>query len=198
MIVEATGIILAGGKSSRMGGDKAFTLLSGRPLVEIVINKLSPLFKDLIIITNKPFLYKKYGLRTKDDILKDRGPLGGIYTGLLSSYNMYNFIVACDMPFINQDLTRYMLGKTDGYDATIAEYNGRLQPLSAVYSKGCMKLAKKLLSENNLKLTDFLKHLKIRIIDENEVRRFDAEGLSFTNINTKKDFQCLLQNHFAK
>lgn len=193
-----TGIILAGGKSSRMDEDKAFIPFSGKPLIEIMINKLTQIYAELIIITNKPRFYEKYGLKTHPDILKGRGPLGGIYTGLITSKDKYNFIAACDMPFLNLDLVRYMIKEIDDYDAVIPEYNGRLQPLCGIYSKNCIIPIESTLSANNLKVTDLLQHVEVKLISEEEVKRLDPEGLSFTNINTKKDYQCILQSLSAK
>lgn len=198
MISKATGIILAGGKSVRMGEDKSLIPFHGKPLIEIVINRLSPLFKNLLIISNQPELYEKYRLRIHSDILKGRGPLGGIYTGLIASADIYNLVVACDMPFISQGLVKYMLKKSDGYDAVIAEYDGRPQPLCAVYSKDCIKPAEKALAENNLKLTDFINTLKARRIKEEEVESLDNRGLSFANINTRKDYQWMSEKQFAE
>lgn len=193
MIDNVTGIILAGGKSSRMGEDKAFLPFPEKSLIEILIDKLSFIFKDLIIITNKLHLYEKYGIKTYCDILKERGPLGGIYTGLVSSEDMHNFIVACDMPFLNRDLIQYMLGEISDYDVVIPERNDRLHPLCAVYSKNCIKPIEKGLSKNNLKITDFLKYVKTRIINEKEIAQFDLDNSSFVNINTPKDY-CRLKD----
>ncbi|MFC1623983.1 molybdenum cofactor guanylyltransferase [Candidatus Omnitrophota bacterium] len=204
MNTDFTGIILSGGKSKRMGEDKTFTLFSGRPLIEVMIGKLSPLFNDLLIVANnvnfvslRDFIiergHQKYNLRIEPDILKDHGPLGGIYTGLIYSKDKYNFIVACDMPFLNEALIRYMMGKSDGYDVVIAEWQGQLQPLCAVYSKDCITPIEKELSKNNLKITDFFKNVKVRVINEEEVSRFDPERLFFVNINTPQDIRVLSQ-----
>lgn len=188
MVADTTGIILAGGKSSRMGENKAFVLFSNQPLVEILLDKVSALFKDLMIVSNKPHLYQKYGIRVEKDVFQDCGPLGGIYTGLFCSQNLHNFILACDMPFANQDLIRYMLEKSADSDVTIAEHNGRLEPLCAVYSKNCIQPVKEQLVRNNLKIVDFFKHVRVKTISEEEVARFDPEGCCFANINTPEDY----------
>jgi len=190
---DMTGIILAGGKSRRMGEDKSFILFLGRPLIEVLIDKISPLFKDLIIVTNKPYLYQKYNVRTERGIVKDRGPLAGIHAGLVSSKDRYNFIFACDMPFLNQDLIKYMLKEIDGYDVVIPEYEGRLQPLCAIYSKQCIEPIENELSRNNLKIRDFLQYVKVRVIDEKEISRFISSQPFFANINTPQDIHVLSQ-----
>ena len=189
MIEKFTGMILAGGKSSRMGEDKSFILFSGKPLIENLIDKLSPLFEDLIIITNQPHLYRKYGIKTQRDILPGRGSLGGMYTGLLFSKNMYNFIVACDMPFLNQDLVEYILKESNGYDVVVPERNGKFQPLCAVYSKNCIRPIETKLSRNNLKITDFFQYVQVKTITEKEIGKLDPQQLCFVNINTPQDYQ---------
>lgn len=189
--LSITGIILAGGKSSRMGEDKAFTLFSGRPLIEVLIDKLSRIFNNLMIITNKPDLYKKYGIEIHTDLLKDHGSLGGIYTGLFYSKTNYNFICACDMPFLNENLIKFMLKKTESYDVLIPQYNARLEPLSAIYSKNCIAPIKEQLSKNNLKVTDFFSSCKVKTITENEIVAFDAIGKCFVNINTREDYHAI-------
>lgn len=188
-----TGIILAGGKSSRMGQDKAFLLFSGRPLIEISIEKMSALFEEVVIVTNEPALYEKYRIKTCFDIFKDKGPLGGIHTGLSFSNNFYNFVIACDMPFLREDLIRYMIDQKNGFDVVVARQNGRYHPLCAVYSKGCIKPIEGQIQKDELRIIDSFKSVKVRIIDEEEVARFDPEGDSFLNVNTPEDhrrFQC--------
>ncbi len=186
---EITGIILSGGKSSRMGRDKAFLPFPHKPLIEIMIDKLSVLFNELIVVTGNPHLYSKYGIRTVKDIIPQRGPLGGIYTGLLFSKNHYNFIVACDMPFLNPDLVHYMVQKIKGYDLVVPEYGDQLQPLCAIYSKNCIESIKEELSGDNLKVTCFFKNVKQKLITEEEIKKTDFQGLSFVNINTPEEYK---------
>ena len=192
MITNFTGIILSGGKSSRMGEDKAFKLFSERPLIEIVIEKMSSLFEDLLIVTNSPHLYKEYSIRTVSDVVKDCGPLGGIYTGLLSSAQNNNFVVACDMPFLNEDLVSFIAKSHEGFDVAIPQFKGRFQPLCAAYSKSCIKPIEKALSNKNFKMIDFLKDVRVKTINEKEITSFDKEGLSFINVNTPLEWE---ENH---
>ncbi|MFQ5951787.1 MAG: molybdenum cofactor guanylyltransferase [Candidatus Omnitrophota bacterium] len=193
MTHRITGIILSGGKSARMGRDKAFILFSGKPLIGVMIDNLSAVCVELIIATNKPYLYQEYNVQVSIDIIKDKGPLGGIHAGLIASRNMYNFVCACDMPFINRDLVGYMAENADGYDAVIVEHKQELEPLCAVYSKNCIEHIEKELYRGNLKMTDFLKSIRIKVMKERDISKFDPEGRSFVNVNTKKDYQCILQ-----
>lgn len=190
MIDNVTCIILAGGKSSRMGRDKSFVPFSGKPLIENVIDKMKPIFKEKIIVTNSPHLYEKYNIETRVDILKDRGPLGGIHAGLSYSKNKYNFVVACDMPFLNEGLICFMTQRLGDCDAVVPRCKGRLEPLCAIYSKSCIGPIESEISRNNLKMRNFLKLLKIRIIEEEAVL-LTANNRSFVNINTPGELdQC--------
>lgn len=198
MINDTAGIILAGGKNTRMGLDKAFISFSGRPLIEFLIETLSDIFKILIIVTNKPHLYQKYDIQICSDIIKDKGPLGGIHAALSVSKSMYNFVVACDMPLINRDLIKYIIGKSNGYDAVLAEYGERLHPLCAVYSRNCIMPIKLQIDKKNLKMVDFLKFVNTKIILQEEIKKIDPEGRSFINVNTKDDYECLVQKFPAK
>lgn len=193
MINNISGIILAGGKSSRMGKDKSFILLGGKPLIEIIIAKFTALFKKVIIITNNPGAYRKYGLETREDVIKERGPLGGIHTALLFSKNVYNAVVACDMPLVNTNFVEYMAGLKKGYDCVIPQWQGRLEPLCGIYSKTCAPTIGAQLKDSPLKVREIFKRVKTRFVPEAKIRLFDPQGESFLNINTKKDLKHILK-----
>jgi molybdopterin-guanine dinucleotide biosynthesis protein A len=188
---NVSGIILSGGKSIRMGQDKAFLLLGDKPLVEKVINAFGELFEQVLVVTNNPEKYGEYRqkLTIKEDVIPDKGPLGGIYSGLLSSQNVYNFIIACDMPFLNRELLAYIVNQAKNFDAVIPEYKGRLNPLFALYSKDCIPEFKKQISQDNLKIRNFIGDMNAKILPSAEVEKLDPQGLSFTNINTYGQYQ---------
>ena len=187
MAAGITGIIVAGGKSVRMGEDKAFINFSGRPLIETVIDTLSPVFDDLMIITNAPRRYEKYGIRLEGDIIKDTGPLGGIYTALVCSESVGNFIVACDMPFLNRELIKYICEEAKDHDIVVCERNRRLEPLCAYYSKSCISPIKDQLDKQDRKIVGLFSKVKARVIEEAEVAQFDPGGRCFMNVNTPED-----------
>jgi len=188
---KVTGAILAGGKSSRMGSDKAFLAYSGRPLIETVIDSVSALTHDMMIVTNTPAPYKKYGIKIHGDIIKDRGPLGGIYTALIESNTRYILAVGCDMPFLNRDLLRYMLGSIAAHEAVVPERDGRPEPLCAVYSKMCVEPIRVQLLRGNCKVTDFFDKVKVRILTREEIAPFDPEERCFINVNTPDDYRSI-------
>ena len=188
-----TGIILAGGKSSRMGEDKSFLEIDGRPLIEIVLSKMSELFPDILVVTNTPALYqvyqKKYQAQILEDVIPHQGPLGGIQAGLKYSKTEYSFVVGCDMPFIQAPLVQYMIKKIVGFDAAVIKYQQLFQPLCACYSKSCLRVMDQQLAKKRLKLGDLLNCLHVNWLGEEEIGRYDPQGLSFVNINTPQEYQ---------
>lgn len=188
---KVTGVILAGGQSARMGENKAFVSFAGKPIIEILIGRLSDIFKDVIIVANKPDPYLKYGLEVIRDAVKPCGPLGGIYTALTFSRTRLNFIVACDMPFFNKEIARFMVNEAHLYDVVIPRHAGKLEPLCAVYSENCIRLIEKGITAGNVKVTSFINEVKTRIVDESEIAQFDLDGNAFTNVNTKDDCRLL-------
>ena len=137
------GIILAGGKSTRMQANKSFEKIKGRTLIEIIVNILKPIFNDkIIIITNETELYGHLNVRLHRDLLQGKGPLGGIYTGLMVSPSFYNFFLPCDMPFVNGEAIEYMIEEKEGYDVIVPVIRGYIEPLYGIYSKSALNQLK--------------------------------------------------------
>ena len=184
-------IVLAGGKGVRLGQNKAREVVGNRSLLQRVISVLSFFNSDIIIVTapNQSFSqlidYPKW--RVVTDIYPGKGPLGGIYTGLAASDSFYNLVVACDMPFLNQALLRYMVQISASFDLVIPRLGHRMEPLHAVYSKGCLAPIEGLLKQGNLTVTELFNLVRVRYVDAEEINRFDPKHLSFFNINTGAD-----------
>ncbi len=202
-----TGIILSGGKNLRFNQvNKAFLKIGSETIIENIIKKFKLLFNEILIVTNaiEPFKYlnyqlSNYSIRIVKDIIPDKGSLGGIYSGLVNSKSEYNFIVACDMPFINIKLVNYLLEHVDGYDIVIPRLNDRSLPnngfetLHAVYCKSCIGHIEKQIRDGNLKIIDFFSEVKVKEITEDIIKQFDLQLLSFFNINTEDDYQKALK-----
>lgn len=183
-----TAVILAGGENKRTGLNKALLKLNGQSLMETIIGKLRNLFKEVIIVSSYPREYEHLNLKVVKDLIPQKGPLGGIYSGLSFSKSSHSFVVACDMPFINPDLIRYMKVRIDNSDVLIPMTREGYEPLHAFYSKNCLDVIRKQLdSEASLKIVDFFDQVNVKYIEEEEVRKFDPDGLSFFNINTSGD-----------
>jgi len=193
---EISSVILAGGKSKRFGKNKAFLKIGGRILIDQIVEKMGRLSNEIIIITNilKKFDYlpKKINylnVKLIKDIIPYKGSLGGIYSGLLFAKNNYIFVVACDMPFLNIPLLKYIISFLQDYDVVIPKINDFFEPLHAIYSKKCIKPIKKLIDENSLKIIDFFKDVNVKFVKKNEIEKFDPDFLSIFNINTLEDLK---------
>lgn len=176
-----TAIILAGGKSSRMGTEKGLVSFNGKRLVEHVIDALKKITNNIIIITpNKE--YEQFGFPCYADIYKEKGALGGIYTGLINSSTQKNIIVGCDMPFLSQNVLNGLVDNCDDVDVLLTMHKDKEEPLCSVYDKSCASHFKNLIEAGQLKITNALTGLKAKTIC------FDKEewfiGTEFTNINT--------------
>ncbi len=190
-------IVLAGGKGLRLGQNKALEVIGNRSLLQRVISGFSFFNSDIIIVIapNQSFsqLIDYPKLRIITDIYPGKGPLGGIYTGLAASDSFYNLVVACDMPFLNQALLRYMIQISVSFDLVIPRLGNMVEPLHAIYSKGCLAPLEGLLKQGNLRVTELLTLVRVRYVEAVEINRFDPKHLSFFNINTEADLETARQ-----
>lgn len=182
--------IIAGGKSSRMGTDKSFVEIGGKPVIEHLIQRVTNLGQaETLLITNRPDEYAHLNLPMVGDVLPDKGSLGGIYTAIYYSQNPYTLTLACDMPFVSADLLKYMLSLRDGFDVVVPRVDQYPQGLHAVYGKACLDPIRQRLDADRLKVMGFYEAVHVRYIDEPEYQPFDPKGLSFFNINTPEELE---------
>ncbi len=179
--------IQAGGKSSRMGEDKSFVKLNGRPLIEIVIDAVQGLGQETILITNKPAAYRHLSLPLFADLYPEHGPLGGIYTAVFHASYSHTLIVACDMPWLQRPLLAHLITLREKADVVVPRWDKFPEPLHAVYSKTCLPPIKQNLEVGKLKITGFFNQVTVQFVEREELERFDGNGRSFTNINTPQD-----------
>jgi len=186
-----TGIILAGGDSRRMGRDKAFLPIEHKPLIEIVFHRMQEVCREVIIVSNDCLKFEKFSsfFHVEKDIFPHCGPLGGIYTGLKRAKDDIIFVSACDMPFLNKPLAQKLIVEIKGVDAVVPEFNDRLHPLFAVYSKESINVAASQLQKKCYKMMSFLELINVRILKEKNIKPLDKEGRSFININTIKEYK---------
>ena len=176
--------IQAGGKSSRMGTDKSFVPFLGRPMIEVVLERVAGLGDELLIVTNKPDDYAYLGLPMFGDDYPDTGPLGGIYTAVNHARHDRTLVVACDMPWLNRPLLEYMVGLREAADVVVPRWDKFPEPLHAIYSKACLEPMREKLEAGMLKITAFYGRVSLRFVEREEIARFDPEGRSFVNVNT--------------
>ena len=189
--LAATTIVLAGGRSTRLGRDKAMELVGGESLLQRVLSRLATFSNEIILVMapgqNEVVAPAYPQLKKVHDLLPGGGSLGGIYTGLTLSSSFHNLLVACDMPFLNVSLLGYLLEVCPPFDAVVPKLGDYLEPLHAVYSKNCIAPIRNFLERGHHKITDLLLQLRVRYVEEAELNRFDPEHISFFNINTEED-----------
>ena len=188
-----TAVILAGGKSSRMGSNKAFLKLKGKTFIERQIDLLREMFDEIFISANTPSEYEYLNLPVFKDIYPEKGPLGGIYTSLVNSSSANTFMLACDMPFVESGLIKYLKELTKEYDVVVPKSERGLEPLHAFYSKNCIDPIKKELDGNNLRIISFFPHVKVKIVELESLTSPDSFKNSIKNLNTRDEYE-IVQN----
>jgi len=186
---DMTGIILAGGKNSRMGVNKAFLKVDGIRLIDNILSVYQRIFSEILIVTNDPFLYIEFPeINIVTDIYKGKGSLGGIYTGLFYAKYDYSFITACDMPYLNADFILFIINQIDRHDIIVPELPEGFQALHAIYSRRCLPAINKMILEDRLKISGLYKEMRLLKITEDKIKPFNKEERLFFNINTPEDF----------
>lgn len=192
-IEDITGVILLGGKSRRMGRDKAFLPWQGAPLFEKVLSIFRDSFSRILLVGGEEARFAEYRLKWVPDIYPGSA-LGGLYTGLYIAETDHVFVAACDMPFPNEALLRHLCSLKDGFDCVVAETQDALEPLFAVYAKSALPAMRKLLDSGNLRVYDLYPLLRTRYVTADELARFADEGRAFINVNTPEEFDSLDRN----
>jgi molybdopterin-guanine dinucleotide biosynthesis protein A len=192
----ATGIILAGGASSRMLEDKAFLRFGERTVIEIQLEQMEGLFEEVLVIANTERVERLAevleGLvRVVEEPVRGKGPLGGILSGLTVSSSEKNFVLACDIPYVKHDAIAYLLERLEGYDVAVPRTPEGLEPLHAAYNKRCAAIIEGQLGEGDLKVTDFYGKVKVNYIEYDELAVFDSTGMLLTNVNSPEDVRRL-------
>ncbi len=184
-----TGAILAGGKGTRMGANKAFLEIGGRPLIEAVLEKVEGIFDKLFIVANESHLYEYLKIEVFQDLIPNKGSLGGIYTALNKASSPQAFCIACDMPFIEPAFIRYMMEGASNYEVVIPRSPDGLEPLHAIYSKSCLPYVERLFDVGDLKILHFFPEVRVKTLEREEIEPFDPYGMLFFNINTPEDLK---------
>ena len=129
------------------------------------------------------------GISISIDKYPDTGSLGGIFTGIHASTTDWTFVVACDMPFLNIKLIRYIMSLKEGYDAVVPVIDGRPEPIHSIYSKDCLAHIEEKITNNELKITGFFDKISVRYVNESAINEFDPDHLSFLNVNNEEDLE---------
>ncbi|HWQ76077.1 MAG TPA: molybdenum cofactor guanylyltransferase [Syntrophomonas sp.] len=191
--MEASGIILAGGRSSRMGRDKTLMPVEAETMIERTVRELRQVTGEIIIASNQNEKYNLPDTLEVPDIFPGHGPLGGIHAGLKASHYPYAFVVAGDMPLFTADLAAYFLTRAQaGFDVVAPQISGSWEPLCAVYARSCLPAIERHLAAGIRQVFQFYKEVRVLKIDEQELDAIGKTGESFYNLNTPEDYQALL------
>lgn len=182
--IDITGIILAGGKSARMGTDKGFLKLNGISFIQYSMAAMKPLVSQIIIVSNNAN-YDQFNVKRVEDLIKDSGPLAGLYSGLKSSDTEYNLVLSSDIPLIRTEILKKLINNfEDNVDVIQIMSKNRSMPLIALYRKRCENLFHNVLQNNERRLQVAISKCKVKNVVLNP-----SLDLFVTNINTPEDLE---------
>jgi len=184
---DVTGIILCGGKSRRFGMNKALVSLNGKTIIEKVSEVMTSVFHKTVLIANDPKKYAALNLPIYQDIIKGIGPIGGIFTALETISDPAGFIVACDMPFLNPALIRYMISRKHDFNAVVPRMGWKIESLHALYDRACLPAVRKNIKKGIYQPIQFHAQVRTLYIDEQELKKYDPALRSFYNINRPQE-----------
>ena len=191
-----SGIILAGGQSRRMGRDKALIDFQGQPIILHVMIALRLLTNDIVVVSNRSDVYGSLGAPLGARVVADYdppcGPLGGIAAGLQAMKSELAIVVACDMPFLNVDLLRWLIDQAVGYDAVVPQMGTEYEPLHAIYRLTCANSIVQRINQGDRRVISFFADVRLHAIEEAAWRTIDPTGRSLVNLNTPGDLSAWL------
>lgn len=182
-----TGIVLAGGLSTRMGRDKASLPWGGEDLLHAALRALAPVCDRLIVVSNQPRAIALAGVSVVADRFAGCGPLAGIHAGLTAATGDYSFVAACDMPYLRSAAVAWMAAAAVGYDAAVPFIDGYYHPLHAVYSRRCLPAIERMLTAGQCRVLDFYPDIRLRPVGADELACFDPDLAMLNNLNTPAD-----------
>lgn len=180
-----TGVVLIGGRSRRFGSDKVLSGFKGKPLIRHVVETISPLFDETILVGHRRKGLDDY--RVVEDIRPGCGPLGGIYTALTAATSDYCFVCAADMLGLNQDFISYMIAQADAHDIVMPMWSKGREPLHAIYRRTLIPHAATLLEQEDFKVYSLIQKADTLIIPEETIRAYGDPEVLFSNVNTMGD-----------
>lgn len=187
--IYVTVIILAGGKSRRMGSNKAFLKYGNKTFIEHQIAKLKTIFSEIIISSNDHNIYEGLNLPVVSDVIPEKGPLSGICAGLLYTKNSHVFVIACDMPFVCENAIMYLKEYTGKYDVVVPQTEYGLEPMHAFYSKKCIQPMYRHIKEGKLRIIDFFSEVNVKVVDKKEFKNLGAIEHPLLNLNTPDEYK---------
>jgi len=192
--LPVTGVVLAGGRSTRIGQNKAFLLLEGRPLIAHVLDRLAEVCQEVLVVAQEVSAYAGLGVRLVKDVFTGVGVLAGLHAGLQAAQHELILAVGCDMPFLQPAVLRAFVAWADGYDVVALQRQERIETLHAVYRRTCLGPMEAAIRAGHSRIISFFPSVRVRYIDPDQLKSLDPEGRSFININTLQEWNALVQN----
>jgi molybdopterin-guanine dinucleotide biosynthesis protein A len=186
--VRAAAVVLAGGQSRRMGSAKALLPFAGEILIARVLRRLEPITVEQVVVAAPGQDLPPLPALIVRDPQPHRGPVAGLAVGLAAAGAPRAFVTSCDAPFLNPDLVSWMISESVSWDIVVPEWEGRLNPLHAVYATALAADYRRQLEEDRLRPVDLYPHVRLRVVSPDEIRRFDPKGRSLTNLNSPADY----------
>lgn len=190
-----TGVILAGGESTRMGKNKALIEINGKRIIDRTVSLFREVFDDVLLVTNTPLDYIELKVRIVTDLVSGKGSLGGIYTGLFFSSSPKAFFVGCDMPFLDRRVIQYFLSLAQTADIVVQRTKDYWQPLHAIYPRTLLKPIERLLQQGELKIIKTYQGMRVREVTGEELKPFDPDLHTLSNFNTPEELKKLLETY---
>jgi molybdopterin-guanine dinucleotide biosynthesis protein A len=186
MQCPCSGVVLAGGLNSRMGGEnKALLCVGGRRILDRLMAAFEGIFRQVLLVTNSPLAFLPWDVTMVGDLFPVRSSLTGIHAGLFHASSGHVFLTACDTPFLKKELIKVLVEELEPkWDVVIPATEEGLQPLCAVYSKRCLRPIERQLAEGNARIIDFFSQVRVKKVPEERFRQADPQLLSFFNVNT--------------
>ena len=194
-MIFMTGVILAGGESTRMGKNKAFIEINGKRIIDRTVSLFREIFDDVLLVTNTPLDYIELKVRIVTDLVSGKGSLGGIYTGLFFSSSPKAFFVGCDMPFLDRRVIQYFLSLAQTADIVVQRTKDYWQPLHAIYPRTLLKPIERLLQQGELSIIKAYQGMRVREVTGEELKPFDPDLHTLSNINTPEELKRLLETY---
>jgi len=188
---EVTGIILAGGKSRRMGEDKRYLVVGEQTILERGLGVICSIFQQVLVVIAQDSPPLSVDANVVRDLRSDCGSLGGLYTGLMQATTPWIFVVACDMPFLDQAVIGQFTSRRATADIVMAKLDARLHPMHALYGKRCLPALEQMIQTRQLKIQEIVSQpsLRVQYVTEAELLTIDPSWRSFQNVNTPSDLE---------
>jgi molybdenum cofactor guanylyltransferase len=188
---EVTGVLLAGGKSRRMGEDKRYLVVGEETLLERGLGVLRSVFQEVLVVIAQDSPPVGVDARVVRDLVPECGGLGGLYTGLMRATTSSIFVVACDMPFLDRTVIAQFTSRRATADIVMAKLAAQLHPMHALYGKRCLPVLEQMIQARQLKIQELVSHASLRVqyVTEADLLAIDPSGRSFQNVNTPADLE---------